>query len=272
MEKTKICSKCKEEKPATSECFGRRKASKDGLAPHCKACESARAKAWYKENKEKHRATCDAWRKANLDKAAATSRKWSKANPEKVKAKAKEWYITNTEKARDSNRKWNEANPGRRSAISKEWYIANPDKACAASVKWQKSNPEKVRSSARAWRKNNKDKVQLGKLKRRTLKNKLPSTLTDAEWGKCKNVFDNKCAYCGSDENTITLDHFHPLSKGGELSVKNAIPSCQSCNSSKGTKTFFEWYPKYKHYSKERESKIIEYLNYQGNTQQLSIL
>ena len=87
------------------------------------------------------------------------------------------------------------------------------------------------------------------------------NNLSDYDWNKCKEYFNNSCAYCGANNTTLHKEHVIPLSKGGNLVKENIIPSCQSCNSSKGTKLFHEWYKKYKHYSVEREEKIIKYLN-----------
>jgi 5-methylcytosine-specific restriction endonuclease McrA len=39
------------------------------------------------------------------------------------------------------------------------------------------------------------------------------------------------CAYC--DAPAIGLDHFIPVSKGGESTPGNLVPACKSCNSSK---------------------------------------
>mgnify|MGYP003489420683 CR=1 FL=1 len=84
-----------------------------------------------------------------------------------------------------------------------------------------------------------------------------------------KNIkleFNNKCAYCGK-EKPLSQEHFVALSKGGEFTINNIIPSCQNCNSSKRATDFFEWYPKFKHYSKKREQIILKFLNY-NNTKE----
>ncbi len=44
------------------------------------------------------------------------------------------------------------------------------------------------------------------------------------------------CQYCGSLEN-LTLDHVHPLSRGGKSSWENVVTACFPCNSSKGSHT-----------------------------------
>lgn len=83
--------------------------------------------------------------------------------------------------------------------------------------------------------------------------------LTDDEWIDAVTHFDNRCAYCGKDKK-LTYDHFKAFSKGGSFDKQNILPVCKSCNSSKNNKEFSEWYPKQKFYSKNRESKIYEYI------------
>lgn len=45
---------------------------------------------------------------------------------------------------------------------------------------------------------------------------------------------DLKCAYCGKD--AVTVDHIVPRSKGGADCPENAVPCCNSCNSTKSNK------------------------------------
>ena len=47
-----------------------------------------------------------------------------------------------------------------------------------------------------------------------------------------------QCHYCGCplDENTATLDHVIPQSKGGPTHIKNLVLACPTCNNSKGSK------------------------------------
>lgn len=43
------------------------------------------------------------------------------------------------------------------------------------------------------------------------------------------------CAYCGCDldELTATLDHIHPLAKGGQTTDLNTTLACRDCNKRK---------------------------------------
>ena len=56
------------------------------------------------------------------------------------------------------------------------------------------------------------------------------------------NFFDKKCPYCetllftGHIRNKIQIDHFIPISKGGQHLPWNILPVCQKCNSKKNAK------------------------------------
>lgn len=83
-------------------------------------------------------------------------------------------------------------------------------------------------------------------------------TLELHQWFSILDIFDNKCAYCGS---TVELEQEHivPISKGGTTSFTNVVPACRSCNASKGTKDLLDWYPTHKCFSKERLERILSY-------------
>lgn len=51
---------------------------------------------------------------------------------------------------------------------------------------------------------------------------------------------DNVCIYCG-EKKELTTDHILPKVCGGEDIPDNVIRVCKSCNSSKGSKGFYEW-------------------------------
>jgi hypothetical protein len=53
--KTKTCTKCGKEKPATLEFFHRANVHKDGLQYECKECRRKYAKKWFKTNAKKQR-------------------------------------------------------------------------------------------------------------------------------------------------------------------------------------------------------------------------
>ena len=87
---------------------------------------------------------------------------------------------------------------------------------------------------------------------------------TLSEWRVIKQEFGYKCAYCGQSNIKLEQEHIKPLSKGGDNTARNIIPSCRQCNQSKYNKDFFDWYPTHEHYSKEREQFILEYLGHEN--------
>lgn len=48
------------------------------------------------------------------------------------------------------------------------------------------------------------------------------------------------CLYCGRGSESI--DHVHPLSRGGLSVTENCVPACLACNGSKGDADVFTWY------------------------------
>jgi 5-methylcytosine-specific restriction endonuclease McrA len=70
-------------------------------------------------------------------------------------------------------------------------------------------------------------------------------------WNHC-------CGYCG--EPATSLDHIVPRFKSGSSNRNNLLPSCQRCNSNKGSLSMIEWYSKQKFFSQEKLNKIQEWI------------
>jgi 5-methylcytosine-specific restriction endonuclease McrA len=133
------------------------------------------------------------------------------------------------------------------------------------SADYLKKHPKKKGDSWRRYQAT--EKYRLAKLgqgqRRRALKNKVRSAFSIEDWQRCLTYHANRCAYCGAPatpDKPLQQDHFIPLSKRGAYVAGNILPACKSCNSSKHDKDFFKWYPKFKHYSPERERRILEYI------------
>lgn len=88
-------------------------------------------------------------------------------------------------------------------------------------------------------------------------------------------IFKNKCAWCNQDfcdSNKAFFDHFIPISKGGENTVSNLVPSCRSCNSSKRAKDPLDWFSNQKFYSNKRWCFILKTLGRSDNYLQMTLL
>lgn len=108
--------------------------------------------------------------------------------------------------------------------------------------------------------------------KRKTKKNGGTCDLTIYEWEYTLLYFNNLCSYCGISDNEcwdkyhkhLAQEHIIPLIKGGHFTKLNIIPSCPSCNASKGTKTLDEFFSLRKDFTYERYQKILRFI--QENT------
>lgn len=81
--------------------------------------------------------------------------------------------------------------------------------------------------------------------------------LTAMQWQGILELFEFRCAYCGSTEK-LSMEHIIPVSKGGALTKANIIVACQHCNSSRGNKKFDEWLT---HIPESSRAKILWYIN-----------
>ena len=78
------------------------------------------------------------------------------------------------------------------------------------------------------------------------------------EWSEVLTFFNHECAYCGSKVG-LEQEHIVPVNDGGAYCIGNIVPSCRSCNASKGNKNVDTWYRKSKVFDEERLQKLNEY-------------
>jgi len=164
-------------------------------------------------------------------------------------------------------KKYRDAHKEIEAARSKRYYENNQEKV----KKYLKVNKVIIAKKHKEYVKNNRDRHNILEQRRQAKKKQLLHTLTCIQWENIKLHFDNRCAYCGK-ESPLQQEHFLALSKNGEYTLNNIIPSCKYCNNSKKAKNFFEWYPKYKYHSKKREKVILSFLGYKNGMQQLKII
>lgn len=100
-------------------------------------------------------------------------------------------------------------------------------------------NKEKFSKTATEWAKKNPDKVAKSAHKRRAKKYGNGGSYTAEEWQGLVQEAGNICLCCGisGEEVLLTVDHVIPISRGGMNDISNLQPLCQSCNSSKSTKS-----------------------------------
>ena len=276
--KTKRCSSCKQDVPATSEYFSK---NKDGFSNYCRICANERVKLYrkthqekmakYREDTKEQRSKINKqYYEENKEKIDARNNQYNKSHSERLSAYKKEWKIINKDKVAETDRLYNELNKDILLEKGRRYYKVNKGQFAIQHRKYYENNIELVAGFHRTYRINNPELLKISSQRRRAKKYLLPSTLTIDQWENIKQYFESKCCYCGQ-EKPLEQEHFIALSKGGEYTHNNIIPACRSCNAQKRDKDFFEWYPKHKYYSKKREKYILEFLNYKGNIQQLAL-
>ena len=79
-----------------------------------------------------------------------------------------------------------------------------------------------------------------------------------------KDAWNNRCAYCGKPpiaDESLTVDHVRPKSRGGEDRTTNCIPACAECNQSKSSQDWVDWFRAQEFYAIESEWRIRQWLS-----------
>jgi len=195
-------------------------------------------------------------------KKAAAYKAWREKNQDVLRIKNKEamqrWRVDNRERSREINResmqRWREEHREEYNQRMREYRAAHPEKISAmnkkryANKKYAEitkqaakaayaADPERRKKVIVAWRKNNRDKVNQIQQNRIARLKGAVGFHTAKEWWQLLAVTGYRCAYCRRHltDKTATRDHIVPLSKGGSNDIGNIIPSCQLCNSKKGS-------------------------------------
>ena len=79
-----------------------------------------------------------------------------------------------------------------------------------------------------------------------------------------KDAWNNRCAYCGKPpiaDESLTVDHVRPKSRGGEDRTTNCIPACAECNQSKSSSDWVAWFRMQPYYTIESEWRVRQWLS-----------
>lgn len=100
--------------------------------------------------------------------------------------------------------------------------------------------------------------------------------LHTTERAKMAEYFKSRCAYCGNpltyDNRGVVVEHYRPVSKGGESTYENLVISCRQCNQSKSNKDADKWLVKKfgEEVAKERLEQIQIFFNVAHTVYKLS--
>jgi len=119
MKKSKTCTKCGKEYPATLEYFHKEVRCKSGLGSRCKSCTRKYARNWRKDNRES---------------INEYKRKYYQENHEKYCEHNRQYYQQNKEKFREYQLQWEDKNPDYRREYVKKRRAQNPRLRVSRSV------------------------------------------------------------------------------------------------------------------------------------------
>lgn len=132
-------------------------------------------------------------------------------------------------------------------------------------IKLKNGNRQREEGYQSNWFKNNPEKC------RDYTKRHRIHDITEKEWRGCLKVFDNQCAYCGLpiEEHIVKrkgkyiIMNFHKdhVDDDGANDLRNAVPACQSCNSSKHVSSLDEWYKRQNFFDRDKYNKILWWIS-----------
>lgn len=123
---------------------------------------------------------------------------------------------------------------------------ANPDTVKEDRKRYRTANREKYLAGKAAYRAANKGRIAIYNAIRQAGITAERAGVVMATYS-VEDIIDMwgpreewKCVYCSSEAESI--DHVQPMSKGGADAIHNIVPSCMSCNNSKGSHNLGDWF------------------------------
>lgn len=83
---TKLCSKCKQEFPLTTDFFAKHSKTKSGFGSYCKICTKKYRRSYFEQNRDKARQQVKDHYHNNIDQKRQWYREWYKKNQKKIQA------------------------------------------------------------------------------------------------------------------------------------------------------------------------------------------
>jgi 5-methylcytosine-specific restriction endonuclease McrA len=180
----------------------------------------------------------------------------ARKTPEERRATYRAWYIRNRAKKIAVARALYLANRPHYLAAAKANRAANRERQLAYLAEYRLKNAERCREIVRRWNATPGGKAiaRWHNLKRRSLVTDVSPAIVEARF----ELFDRRCAYCGSDGDGRSLhaDHLLAVKNGGRNFPENIVPACARCNLSKGSKQWRAWYRSRSFYDPARETFI----------------
>lgn len=146
---TKVCSKCKTEKPLNE--YYKNSSSPDGRRGSCITCK----KQWNKDNAKKINTNARKFYRENKELISSRVKDYYEKNKEQKLDYQKKYVSENEEKVKEKNKEYREKNKDKLKEYTQRWYKDNADKRKA----YREENKDRQREWARLYQKKNRVKI-----------------------------------------------------------------------------------------------------------------
>jgi len=163
---------------------------------------------------------------------------------------------------------------------SKQYTVEHYSTQLAYILDYDKNNPDKRRKRRRKYYELNRDREKQKLVdffsmypdkQKEYNENHRDHEITKKEWNICLKIFGDKCAYCGlpqekhivnrKDEIFVMNFHKEHVDDKGANDLRNAVPACRVCNSSKHDFDMEEWFRRQEFFDEERLKFIYWWTN-----------
>ena len=144
-------------------------------------------------------------------------------NKTSIKQYQKQYWLNNRERLKENNRLWREKNKEKKRETDRHYDKNNRECRSVYRKQWAKDNPEKEKFNSR---------------KRQAIKRKSVGDFNACDIIVIREKQKDLCFYCGGKlKDNYHIDHFIPLSKGGNNYPSNLRLACPSCNQKKSNRS-----------------------------------
>jgi|GEM_PF-2226061 len=190
--------------------------------------------AWARRDRKLHP---EKYRKARLA-YAEKHRENNKRYRDKLKRENPEEYARRNTAVSKRYRNKSKKNRGRVRVINKK-----------AHIRFRRNHQEECRKKSREYNRRSKKRAIQAENKRKRMEWLIKGDVTRQQLIDLFELHNDSCHYCGkrirkpnfSPLYLVGFDHKTPMSRRGRHTIKNIVPSCINCNSSKNNKTYSEY-------------------------------
>jgi len=170
------------------------------------------------------------------------SRAWRERHHDKVLAREREYHALHREERRAYSRGYHALHREENRKTALAYYYAHREERATYSRLYRQAHLEECRARARAYLATHPEKRREHKAEYYARKRgAMICDFTAEQWERLKEIYQNRCAYCGKVCDDLEQDHVLPLSRGGDHTLYNIVPACRSCNGEKHDKTLPEY-------------------------------